>query len=452
MTRKKANKKKNKRRSSSNRASKSTKWALRLSPDLLYILLFVVVVISMHPALILQGKRYGVDDNVVKTITANNVEQDDGTTAYWDPNSWGGIPNVFHLPKTVLSPDFYLRALSEQTNLALVYLLFGAIGMFFLLRYLRFSRPTAVIGVLIFIMVPYYKSLLIVGHIDKFPSIMHIPWIAWFTLRVRDRQSLSNMLLLALILGLQLRANHYQIVFYTGFVVISLLIPSLIQAARQRVFSAIFRKIFTVAGAYLCAVLLAAQPLLATFQLSDNTLRTNTPIDIQRSDQSGAAATRGVDKSFVKTWSWASRDILSLILPRAVGGLTIENYNGQVPGYIDGVVPGYWGSVPFSRTYYYMGALAIFFCIIGIAAHKDQRIVRSLTGLCLLTVLWALGVNAGYFYDLCYNYLPFFKNFRTPITSLAILYFAIAILATFGVNFLLGDSPVSRKIRISNWA
>ncbi len=409
-----------------------------LRSDISMIVIFALLIIAMHPGLVLEGKQYSVDDNVVKAITAHNVLSDDGATKHWDPKSWGGIPNVFHLERSWVSPDKYLDLLSSLLSLAFVYLLIGAIGMFYLLKHLKLSMWAVTFGVLVFLMIPYHKSLLIVGHIDKFPAIMFVPWITWFTLRLLAKITIGTILLLALAVALQIRTTHFQVVFYTAFLVLSLLLPPLILDLKSAEYSRVFRKIGGFTASYILALLLAAQPLFVTYKLSDNTLRANAPTTISQPElQPGPG---GVDKSFVKAWSWLPRDLLSLTMPRGVGGLTFEKYSGQLPGYIEGVVPGYWGAVPFSRTYYYLGAVAFLLAFIGAISCWRKPMILSILLLLVLMLIWAFGVNAGLFYDLSYLVIPFFKNFRTPLTSLAILYFVFAVLAAYGAEQIRKES------------
>ena len=431
-------------------ASKST---IRFHPNFIFIAFIVILVLLLFPNLVFDGERYAASDNIVRTITAHNVEEHlekTGEVAYWDPKSWGGVPNVFDLPKSKISIDGFIDRIATTLSPAFVYFLLGGIGMFFFIFHLHRDRLIAFLAAMIFILIPYFKSLVIVGHIDKYPTIMYIPWIAWFLLRTLKKQTLSNILLLGLAVGLQIRATHYQVVFYTGFLVIALIVPWAWTKLKQKRFKELLLKFGSVLVAYGIGMLISAQPLFPTQHFSEQSMRAQPTLDLKKPETKDLVleGRKGVEKSLVEVWSWEVSEWWSLLLSRAKGGISREDYNDAPTLIPDGKIPGYWGSVPVNESYYYIGGLAILLSLFACMFLFQQKLVLSLLILSLVMLLWTLGVHAGLFYDFCYRIIPYFKNFRTPITSISIFYFVIPALVSFGINALKDVKKFHSKPRL----
>jgi hypothetical protein len=164
-------------------------------------------------------------------------------------------------------------------------------------------------------------------------------------------------------------------------------------------------------------------------------MRAQTTLDLNNPETKDVVlrGKKGVEKRLVRTWSWKASEWWTLFLSRAKGGISTETYKKDATLFPAGKVPGYWGTVPVNESYYYIGGLIILLAIFALIFQWQNRLVVSLTVLSALMLIWTLGIHAGFFYDLCYKFLPFFKNFRTPITSMAIFYFTMPVLVSFGV-------------------
>ena len=406
--------------------------------DLIAIGFLVVSIIIMHAPIFLNQKIYDGGDSreaIVKTNRINQYYAETGEVARWNPYPETGIPNVFFLPKPFYSLDFYLSKFGDAIGIAIVYLLLGAIGMYYLLRFLRFNVFISVALALCFVLAPYYRSLIIVGQFlpTKFQAVMLIPWIVLAMVAFFEKQKLLYACLFSLALGLQLLTQHYQVIYYTGILLLAIAIHPLVEMIKKKSYSGFFRVSGVLLAAAIFSLLLSAYPLFVSKKYNEASIRAKWGIDLKKpvAEQGG----KGVSTDFIRDFSPGAGELTDLLIPAASGGSSKEKYNGsEVPELSGSEVNAYWGKMTFSFSYMYFG-LALILATLGLA-FKRNAFVISLSLVGFLFVLWSLGTSLEGFYMFFYDFLPFFKNFRTPPTSMAVVYFILCILAAYGLQFL----------------
>jgi hypothetical protein len=127
-----------------------------------------------------------------------------------------------------------------------------------------------------------------------------------------------------------------------------------------------------------------------------------------------------------------------------------EFINTIIPQFT-GILDRYWGVNGIHLHSEYLGVvvLILFGAAFGAAGVRRQRFVWFWTGMAVVSALWALGGNTG-FYRLVYALVPGTKFFRAPSTIFYVTCFSIAVLAAIGTErFLARD--VSRRYLIG-WA
>ncbi len=407
--------------------------------DLLFGVVLLVLLLALRAPEVFQGQIYADDDNR-EVIVANHqmlqFQEATGEIAYWNPYPWGGVPNLFFVPRSMLSFDYYLDLLTEWTSLSFLFFLWGGLGMYFLGKHLFTDRLMAGLGALLFVMAPYFESLLIAGHHDKIEAMMHLPWVVWGFLMLMERVELRSLLLFCLAFALQLRASHYQIVFYTGFLLLFLYLALAVPLVREKQYQILGKKSLALVFGAMFALALAAQPFFIAAKHSGISVRGQHVIGLDDEDIDQQPAS-GVNKDFVALWSMKPGELLSLVIPRARGGLSLEQVeDAENLGYRDGIISGYWGHSPFNGTYYYVGAIVFLLMVVGSILQPREPVFWALLTTSLLMIIWAIGTFAGWFYDFCYSVVPFFKNLRTAPTSLSLLYLTAPLMALYGLESL----------------
>ena len=137
-----------------------------------------------------------------------------GEETYWVNNAFGGMPTYqlgAKYPADFLSPIYsFFRILPRPAHILFLYL-FGA---YILLLVLNIPWPSALFGSLAFGFSTYLLIILQVGHNTKALALSFIPFVLSGLLLVFQRKRLLGFILMTLSLGMQIRANHYQMTYY----------------------------------------------------------------------------------------------------------------------------------------------------------------------------------------------------------------------------------------------
>ena len=89
--------------------------------------------------------------------------------------------------------------------------------------------------------------------------------------------------------------------------------------------------------------------------------------------------------------------------------------------------------------------MVAFLAMTGILFCWQHPLVKSLTFLTLLALLLALGKYFAPLYKLFFYYLPYFDKFRVPMMILTLVSFNLAVLAMFGLDYLLKGLPDTQQ-------
>jgi hypothetical protein len=417
---------------------------------LLAVIAICIVVLLAYHDTFLNGKVYDGGDNIETIIKANKIQEfyeSTGEVPRWNPYPDAGIPNVFWLPPSIFSLTFFLDTAGRVVGISVLYLVLGAIGFYFLLHRFSIDPLVSLVASLGFVLNPYFKSLVITGIFlpSKLQAIMLIPWLIWMLVCYFEKGKILHLLLFSLLLNIQFLSLHFQVIFYSLLLLMVVSMVFLYQEFRQKVGFKILKKPLLLLLAAGFALLLSSYPLLLSKKYNEFSIRANAGIDLSKAGEVNPEE-QGIDLALINEWSLHPREFLDFILPRASGGTSSEKYTGTDFPEISGqLVPAYWGNMNFSGSYLYLG-LPIILAFLGLF-HPNRRMVLGIVSFGILLLLWSLGTFFQSFYLFFYHYLPFFKNFRTPPTSLTVFYFIIAFLSAFGISVIL-DAEGKRDKRV----
>ncbi|MBN2710255.1 MAG: hypothetical protein JXR46_14525 [Calditrichaceae bacterium] len=411
--------------------------------DIIFPAAFIIFLLILLKPLVIDGlSPQGVD--VVGSIGAHEQIQEytreTGEKALWNPAVFSGMPRYHRYDATTFSLDTILTRLGGLTNNIFIYYLFGALGFYFLLRMMKMSPLMSFIGALLFILMPHYKSLYLEGHNSKFRALMYLPWIILCFKYFIDRRTILAAALFALSFGLQIRTQHYQIVFYTGLFIFAIGVYPILRDLLDKKYMVFIKSLALVLIAVILAIMMAAQPLFLSKEYLPYSKRGKTTIDIkdqQTAQESGKS--EGVSMEYATQWSTHPSELATWLVPRFYGGMSSETYKGDlVPQAKNrGIqIPGYWGQMPFTQSYEYIGIITIILAIFGMIYYRKEKFILSLIIFMAFLILLSFGRHFQIFYGLFYDYVPFFDKFRAPMMSVAVTYFIMVFLAMMGINYL----------------
>ena len=404
------------------------------------VLLIVLFVFLMKPMVIDGLSPQGVD--VVASLASSHqikeFEKKTGEEALWNPYKFSGMPTYHRRGPVAFSIDNILNELGNISNNIFIWYLFGAIGMYFFFRYLKFTPLISLLGVLTFILIPHFKSLYLEGHYAKVRAIMVLPWIVFTFMFFLDKKSILGAALFALAFGLQIRTQHYQIVFYTGLLIFAIGVYPFLKLLLDKDYKLFGKATGLLFVSLVLAILMAAQPLFLAKEYLPWSKRGKTTINLNQPKMESTADKDGVNLEYATQWSTHPSELFTWFLPHFYGGMSIEKYTGNdIPQLKNRDVPGYWGYMPFTQSYEYMGIITLMLAFIGIWFYRKDKLIISLLIFSGFLILLSFGRHLEWFYGLFFNYFPYFNKFRAPMMSVTINFFIISIFAVFGLKYLL---------------
>ncbi|MHB8078243.1 MAG: hypothetical protein ACYDIE_03180 [Candidatus Krumholzibacteriia bacterium] len=403
----------------------------RRLPEGLWPLLAVVLALALlYPGPLFQGRIFASSDarNQDAFTLVGDAALARGSYPQWNPYLFGGMPTFGSLSYTkfVYPPSVLLNFLHDSLGLPpltwlFAHLVFGALGMAFLLRRWGVSPAGRALGGLAWVLSPNVVAWCVYGHGSKLGAAMYIPWIVAGALEVLGGGGRRAVALTALMLGLQLLRGHVQITYYT------LLAVGLLAVAQTwRPFRSVpvagaapvpapslpvrGRRLAALVGALALAFLLGAVLLLPLHGYAGDSIRGQ------------AASGGGAAYDYATNWSFSPAELPTLVLPSA-------------SGFGKG---SYVGPMPFTDYPNYFGILWLILAAAAAGAARP-RLVLSLLAISLLALLVSFGRHGSPLFDLFYRHLPYFNKFRVPAMILILPTFALALLAALGADTLARD-------------
>jgi hypothetical protein len=423
-----------------------------LQQDIIFLVAIAILLsILLKPMLIDGLSPQGVDVVGSLGATHQTVEyyKETGEHALWNPYLFSGMPQYHRIAPVTLSIDTILNYLSRVFSSVFIFYLFAAFGSYLLFRYLKMSPIISFIATIIFILMPHYKSLYTEGHMAKFRALMILPWVLLTFLYFLDKRNLFSAALFAIIFGSQIRTQHYQIVFYTALLIFAVGVYPVLKDLLEKKYLIFVKSSALVIGAVILAITMSSQPLFLAKEYIPYSKRGKTTINLEKTEVANTetSASDGVQIEYATQWSTHPLEMMTWLIPRFYGGMSAEEYTGNEAQQLKGrIIPGYWGYMPFTQSYEYMGIIALLLAIIGIYAYRKKPFIRSLLILSIFFVLLSFGRHFISFYSIFYNYLPFFNKFRAPVMSVTVTSFIVSILAAYGL-FYLSSLPLIKSLK-----
>jgi hypothetical protein len=356
------------------------------------------------------------------TVPLQQAMRSEGRIPLWSPHVFCGMPSFGSL---LYAPFVYLPGAIFETFARVIplramifhvvhYLLAG-MGVFLLLRQRRVSFGPALFGGIAFMFMPYLITMEVFGHGSQMMTTAYLPLAFWAVDRLFEKRDVLSLGLAGLIIGLQMQRGHVQISYYILMLLGAFLIYSIIVRYREQRLKEIAPLTLHFTGALVLAAALAAMLYLP--------VREYTPFSIRGAQsilqQAPGAQTDGVGIDYATEWSFSPGEMMTFVLPSFYG------FGGQT----------YWGTMPFTDYPNYMGIAILALAIYAMVLR------RPLTGflgiVSLLALLISFGKHFSSFYQLFYDFLPYFNKFRVPVMILVVVQFSVAVMSALGLEALL---------------
>lgn len=408
-----------------------------------FAVIMIVLLIFFYPYF--DGKLIDQIDTKSHTGMAKETvdyRQATGEQAFWTGTMFSGMPTT---QISMLHPSNILYFVNNLITLFLPYFMSYVflyfVGFFFLQRILKINEWISILGALAFTLSAYGIMILEVGHNSKAHAIGFMaPFIASMYLSYRGKYFLGG-LLAAVILGLEIMANHLQITYYLGITAIIYAIGEFVFALKNKEIGVFFKATGVLIGATFLAVAINFSNLYSTYEYSKESTRGKSELT-QTKNSSG-----GLDRDYLTQWSYSPGETWSLLVPNVKGGVSLpisETHKSEVKK-VDpqmremvGNWTTYWGEQPFTSGPTYAGAIVMFFFVLSIFWLKHP-IKWPLMAALVLSVLLAWGRFFMPLTNFFIDYMPMYSKFRAPAMMLVIAEMIIPLLFILLLNDIISN-------------
>ncbi len=409
-----------------------------------WIKILVIAVVLLIPLfyffspMIFQGQRpTGVDISASKGSTNLYIEyqKESGEKVLWNPNVFAGMPIYPRITPTIIHADSLISFLGKIIYSYFWYYLVGALGVFFILRYKKLPWYIALIPAIAYMLLPHWMALLHVGHFAKLRAFMIMPWMILSFNYLVNKRSWLAVGLFAAVFSWMVRTQHVQVTFYGILILLFLYLVPVIKMQFKKEGKAFGDLAMKVAVAIALTIAVSSQPFVSLQEYTPHSTRGGNAVQMDE-DKVAQGETKGAGLGYATRWSLDGKGIVSFVLPRFAGGLSQETYEGNKYPQLKGrAIPGYWGEMPFTQSYDFVGILIFLFAIIGVWVYwKKDGFVRGLSIFSVFAVLLGLGRHFLPLYKLFFNIIPYFSKFRVPSMIMNMIFLALIILAGYGIK------------------
>jgi len=425
----------------------------KVAPYLSAVIIFLAItVVYFSP--IFEGKQLRQHDikmwkGMQKEVADFRAET--GEEALWTNSMFGGMPawqiSVHYSKSFVRYFDKYITlTLPRPTDLVFLYFL----GFFVLLLVLGVDVWVSIIGAIAFALSSYFFIILGAGHITKAHAIGYMaPVLAGIIWTFRG-EYLKGAVLTAMALGAEIMSNHLQITYYLLILVLIYGFYELYENFKNKTMGHFFKATGILVIAAILAVGVNFTILWGTYEYGKHTMRGEPELTKEKE-----VKTSGLDKDYITAWSYGLGETWSLLIPDVKGGAS--GYIGNIPAVkkadpayqkVIAQQNSYWGDQPMTSGPVYVGAIVMFFFLLGMFILKD-KLKWPLLIAGILSVLLSWGKNWMPFTDLFIDYFPGYNKFRTVSMILVVAELIIPVIAFMAVNAIVKNPGIiSKKINL----
>lgn len=414
-------------------------------PHLIALAVFLIIsIVYFSP--VLDGKRLKQGD--IKNYKGMSKEIMDHRDMFddeplWTNSMFGGMP-AYQI--AVKYPGDVLRAIDHAFRLWLPrpvsFVIVYLIGFYILMMALRVNPWLAIAGSIAFAFSSYFFIILEAGHNTKAMAIGYMaPTLAGIIWAYRGKLLLGASIT-GLFMALQIHANHVQITYYFGFLVLLVAVALLVDAIKEKKLTYWVQTSALLVVMVVLAALCNFANLYNTWEYGKYTTRGASDLTILADGSSNQEiATKGLDRDYVTQWSYGIGETLTFLIPNAKGGSTglIGEGNSHLrhagAQFRKNVAQSnqYWGDQPFTSGPVYFGALVFYLFILGLVLLPGN-LRWALLATTILTTMLSWGSNYMGLTDFFLDFVPGYDKFRAVTIVLSVTALAIPVLAFMFAN------------------
>ena len=427
----------------------------RLLPHLLAYFLMMAISFIFFSPYVFEGKVLTQGDNVRARGMQGEIKKvraETGEVPLWTNSMFGGMPtyqiqmargnNLTWIPYTIL---FLRQSVTNPHTVVLV----AMFCCYLLLITLGVDWRLSIIGAVGFGLSNYQIDLAEAGHSTKMAAVALLPGVFAGALLAYRGKYLLGGALFGLFMAMEILANHLQITFYAGWMLIILGIVQFIGAIRKGTMNNFVKASAILVATGLLGIAANADRIWVTQEYAKETIRGT-------SELSSKGGKDGLEKDYIFAWSYGIKESMTLLIPNFNGGGASQHFRGtkthdmiyrnmlanfsqSMPR--DAAIKAaeqqvaatmYWGNQPFVGVAIYFGAIIIFLFFLG-AFLVPGEIKAWLLASAIFTLTLAWGGNF-FLNSFLVDYVPMFNKFRAVSMVLGLTHLSVVLLAILGLQ------------------
>ncbi len=409
-----------------------------VGPYVAAILVFLLLtIVYVRP--VLEGQQLLQTDIINWQGMAQEIQEhreETGEEPLWTNSMFGGMP-AFQISvqwANNIAGFFHdVMTLWLPRPADMIFLYFA--GFFIFLLLLKINPWIALAGAVGFAFSSYHFIIIEAGHNSKAVAIGYMAPVLGAIIYTFRGRLLAGGLLFAIFMALQLYANHYQMTYYLGFIVVFYGISQLITHYQEKQLPDFARKLGVLVLGLVLAIGVNIGNFWGTYSYTSETMRGGTELTIR-----DEPVTAGLDRDYITAWSYGIGETFTLLIPNAKGGATGQLGTSEAaledvdPRWLQAVAQAnhYWGDQPFTSGPVYVGAVVLFFFFLALFYVKGP-LKWALVAATILSIMLAWGKNFMPLTDFFIDYVPGYNKFRAVSMTLVIAELCIPALAFLGL-------------------
>ena len=419
--------------------------------------IFLIVFIFLGEAIF--GGGFNVSDNISSHSFVNYLEEADeaGEFPQWVPYIFGGMPSYSALLTTGNRSWDVFRTIpfgiteiignafdSDVARMSCFYFLLG-LGIYLLMRHKKHDRLIAFTMAVAAILSTYVITWVMIGHNTKPVVFAMFPFVFLFMEKLKEKFSLITLVLLVAAIHLMFEAGHLQMIFYGALSFFIYFVVELIMSLKSKSHMPVIRSGALLFLASAIAFLMSSDRYLSSLEYQKYSTRGAAPIEQIAKTSGGdiSAHDKEVNQekidsanyAYSTAWSYSPQEVITFINPGYFGfGTPLYTPEGRGSNTESFLLPTYWGQKNSEDSPPYMGIGVFALALLGLILYRKDSFVMALGVISIFSLFLSFGNNLSFLYDLFYYNVPLFNKFRAPSMALAMMHFAVPVLAGYGLS------------------
>lgn len=386
---------------------------------------------------------------------AEQVKEQTGHYPMWNDRLFSGMPSslITGVEQGSVLLKYRVIELFSMVKSPFNFLFVAMISMFILLLSVNANPFLAAAGAIGYAFMTFSISSYEAGHITKVLSMGAMPGVFAGLVYLSKRKYLLGTALTAFFFATVVMYFHYQIVYYTGIMMVIYFIIQWAMAIYTKEFKPVFMASVLAVLASVLGTLTCIGKLKDTNDYAKETMRGGSAVaeDGAGKAQGAQVGKNGLDRDYAFAWSYGIDETFTLLIPGFKGGSSGELVSDDRFG-DDVRLPLYFGDLQFTSGPVYAGAAMMGLFIIGLVlAFREFKRQPNETGTQLFFALSMFGLLAflvsvllswGKYFpmnDWLFDNLPYYNKFRTPMMALVIAQVVIPLVGFMGLGRLIED-------------